>query len=205
VAGSHDFSRWLSRPSVAKVAHPKETAMRPTAIALTSVVLLAVCGHALAAPAAMPPPAPFSADECAVFERELSFARSVADHDAAAFAAHIAPDAAFAAGSPTPQRGRDTIARAWAPIVRGDGIRLAWYPERTTVVGDIAWSTGPALFEESKDGTTQSRLSTFQSVWRQGADGTWLVVFDGGTPPRPADAAAVAAFHAARPAGCPSR
>ena len=158
----------------------------------------------LAVGATPPPPAPFSADECAVFERELSFARSVAEHDAAAFAAHVAPDAAFAAGSPHPQRGRDAITRGWAPIVRGDGIRLEWYPVRTTAVGDIAWSTGPALAEETRDGVTSTRLSTFQSVWRRGADGSWQVVFDGGTPGRDADAAAIAAFRAARPAGCPS-
>jgi ketosteroid isomerase-like protein len=159
----------------------------------------------LALAAAPPPAAPFSADECAVFARELSFARSVAEHNAAAFAEHVAPDAAFAAGSPRPQRGRDAIARAWAPIVRGDGIRLEWYPLRTTVVGDIAWSTGPALSEETRDGVTRAQLSAFQSVWRRGADGRWQVVFDGGTPGHEADAAAIAAFRAARPAACPAR
>jgi ketosteroid isomerase-like protein len=159
----------------------------------------------LAVAAAAPPAASFTPDECAVFERELSFARSVADHDATAFAAHVAADAAFAAGSPRPQRGRDLIVRAWAPIVRGEGIRLEWYPVRTTAVGDIAWSTGPALVQETKDGVVQSRLSTFESVWRRSADGTWQVVFDGGTPGREADASAIAAFRAARPAACPGR
>ena len=132
------------------------------------------------APPAPPPPAPLSADECAVFARELSFAQSVADHDAAAFAQHIAPDAAFSAGSPRPLRGRDAIVRAWGPIVRGEGIRLEWYPVRTTVVGDIAWSTGPALSEEQEAGVTHYRRGTFESVWRRGADGTWQVVLDAG-------------------------
>jgi ketosteroid isomerase-like protein len=171
----------------------------PTAFLLALAPALAV------AATAPPPPAPFSADECAVFARELSFAASVAAHDAAAFAAHVAPDAAFAAGSPRPQRGRDLIVRAWTPLIRGEGIRLEWYPQRTTVVGDIAWSTGPALVEETKDGATVARLSTFESVWRRGADGSWQVVFDGGTPGRDADSAAVAAFRAARPAACPAR
>lgn len=154
-----------------------------------------------AAPAAAP--APFSPDECAVFARELSFARSVADHDAAAFAGHIAPDAAFAAGSPRPQRGREAIVRAWRPIVRGEGVRLEWYPVRTTAVGDIAWSTGPALAETMRDGRTVYERSTFQSVWRRAAHGTWQVVFDGGTPPTAVDAGAARAFRDARPAGCP--
>ncbi|MGY4515444.1 DUF4440 domain-containing protein [Lysobacter sp. HA18] len=159
---------------------------------------------AAAAAAPVPPrPAPFSADECAVFARELSFAQSVADHDAAAFAEHVAPDAAFAAGSPRPQRGRDAIVRAWAPIVRGDGIRLEWYPVRTTVVGDIAWSTGPALVEETENGATRLTQGTFESVWRRNAQGVWQVVFDGGTPPREVQPAEAEAFRKARPTTCP--
>lgn len=157
-------------------------------------------------PVAAPPPvvpAPLSAEECAVFVRELSFAKSVADHDADAFAQHVAPDAAFGAGSPRPQRGRDAIVRAWDPIVRGQGIRLEWYPVRTTVVGDIAWSTGPALSEEQENGVTHYRRGTFQSVWRRGADGVWQVVLDAGTPPKEVDAAAAQAFRAARPDRCP--
>ncbi|MGY3264084.1 YybH family protein [Lysobacter sp. HA35] len=159
---------------------------------------------AAAAAAPVPPrPAPFSADECAVFARELSFAQSVADHDAAAFAEHVAPDAAFAAGSPRPQRGREAILRAWAPIVRGDGIRLEWYPVRTTVVGDIAWSTGPALVEETGNGATRLTQGTFESVWRRNAQGVWQVVFDSGTPPREVQPAEADAFRKGRPTTCP--
>ncbi|HZX80786.1 MAG TPA: DUF4440 domain-containing protein [Lysobacter sp.] len=154
--------------------------------------------------AAPPPPEPLSADECAVFMRELSFARSVAEHDEAAFARHIAPDAVFGVGSPRPQRGREAIANGWARIVRGDGIRLEWYPARTTVSGDLAWSTGPALTEVQGPDGPRLQMSTFQSVWRRGGDGVWQVVFDGGTPPRPADAAAAEAFRATRPIACPA-
>ena len=60
--------------------------------------VLALAPLLAAAAAAPPAPEPLSADECAVFMRELSFARSVAGHDAAAFAAHIAPDAVFGVG-----------------------------------------------------------------------------------------------------------
>lgn len=165
-------------------------------------ILLPVLAAASAAPAP-PAAAPFSADECAVFARELSFAQSVATHDEAAFAEHVAADAVFAAGSPRPQRGRDAITRAWSPIVRGEGIRLEWYPVRTTVVGDIAWSTGPALSEEVEAGVTHYRRGTFESVWRRMADGRWQVVFDSGTPPHEVDAAEAQAFRAARPAACP--
>lgn len=156
----------------------------------------------LAATAAAPPA--LSPDECAVFARELSFARSVAAHDAAAFASHIAPDAVFAAGSPAPQRGRPAIERAWAPIVRGEGMRLEWYPQRTTVVGDLAWSTGPALVQTEEAGVARYGRTTFQSVWRRSGDGEWRVLFDAGAPAVPVDAAAAEAFRAARPSACPA-
>lgn len=157
----------------------------------------------LLAGAAAPVSEPLTADECAVSAREMSFARSVADHDGAAFAGHLAPEAVFAVGTPRPTRGAAAIARAWAPIVRGDALRLEWYPARTTISGDLAWSTGPALLERLDGGEPRYALSEFQSVWRRGADGGWLVVFDGGSTPRPTDAAGAAAFRARRPVACP--
>jgi len=169
---------------------------------------LAVFG-APAAPAPQPAPAPpraFSADECAVFERELAFADSVARHDAAAFAEKIHPEAAFSASNPAPQHGRAAIVQAWAGIVSGKDVRLEWYPDRTTIggEGDIAWSTGPALFDDPAPGAAQRyRMSRFQSVWHRGADGVWRVLFDDGSRPRPATDAEAAAFRAAPPRACP--
>lgn len=156
----------------------------------------------VAAATALPPDR--TRDECAVWNREMSFARSVSEHDARAFADHVEADAVFAAGSAQPQRGRDTVLRAWAPIVRGQGLRLEWYPQRTTVAGELAWSTGPALFERLDGGSPRLAIGAFQSVWRRGADGEWRVLFDAGTPPQAVDEAAAAAFRAARPAACPA-
>lgn len=146
---------------------------------------------------------PHAADECAVWRREMSFARSVAEHDAAAFAEHLAPGAVFAVGTPKPTRGAEAIAADWAGIVRGDGLRLQWYPTATTVSGDLAWSTGPALFERTDGREPRLARSSFQSVWQRQPDGQWRVLFDTGTSPQPIDEAAAAAFRAARPTACP--
>jgi ketosteroid isomerase-like protein len=156
-----------------------------------------------AATATAPVPVPHG-DECAVWTREMSFARSVAEHDATAFAEHIAPDAVFAVGTPRPTRGRAAIVEAWAGIVRGDGLRLEWYPVHTTVSGDLAWSSGPALFERLDGGQPRLARSTFQSVWRRAADGRWYVLFDTGTAPQATDEAGAAAFRSARPTACPA-
>lgn len=144
-----------------------------------------------------------TAEECAVWRRELSFAASVAAHDAAAFAEHVAADAVFGVNGPRVQRGRQAVVDGWARIVRGEGMRLEWYPQHVTAVGDLAWSTGPALVEQLEGRRPRYLLSAYQSVWRRGADGVWHVLFDGGTAPREASDAQAQAFRAARPGGCP--
>ena len=177
----------------------------PAAAVLLALLPAAVVAGETPAPSTAARPVLTNA-ECAVFKRELSFAQSVADHDAKAFADHVGADAAFDAGGARPTRGRAAIVQAWAPIVEGKDIRIEWYPARTTIggVGDIAWSTGPALIEHLVPGAKQRYLlGQFRSVWHKEDDGTWRVLFDDGAPPRPATDADAAAFRAARPASCP--
>lgn len=165
----------------------------------SSLLLLALfAGSLQAAPAETPQQA-----ECAVWQRELSFARSVADHDAAAFAEHLHPQAVFGvSGKPT--RGREAITREWAGLIAGTALLLRWYPAIVTLGGDgrTAYSSGPALYEDPKTGA--ARLGRFGSVWQRGDDGIWRVLFDDGITPQPADAAAVQRFHDGHRATCPA-
>jgi ketosteroid isomerase-like protein len=161
--------------------------------------LLLAPGAAMAAPPAAPQ---LSSDECNVWRREQSFARSVANHDAAAFARHIGENAAFGASTPEPTRGREAIAKRWAGLVEGQHVLLRWYPTRVTMargVADTAWSSGPSLIEvldpQAKD---RYLLGAFHSVWHKDADGVWRVLFDDGVEPVPVGAAEVAAFEAGR-------
>lgn len=141
--------------------------------------------------------------ECAVWQRELSFARSVADHDAAAFAEHLHPDAAFGV-SQKPTRGREAITREWTPLIKGTTLKLSWYPAVVTLGGDgrTAYSSGPALYEDPKTG--EARIGRFGSVWHLSDEGVWQVLFDDGVAPQKADAAAVQRFHDGRKAQCPA-
>ena len=141
--------------------------------------------------------------ECAVWQRELSFARSVADHDAAAFAEHLHPDAAFGV-SQKPTRGREAITREWTPLIKGTTLKLSWYPAVVTLGGDgrTAYSSGPALYEDPKTG--EARIGRFGSVWHLSDEGVWQVLFDDGVAPQKADAAAVQRFHDGRKAQCPT-
>jgi ketosteroid isomerase-like protein len=156
----------------------------------------------------LPAPATgFSADECAVWARELAFADSVERHDAKAFAEFVNPGAVFAATRPVPLRGREAILQRWAKIIDGTAVKLWWYPTAVAIggVGDVAYSSGPALYESTDPKETQRySIGGFQSVWHKDADGTWRVLFDDGIEPKPASEADVAAFRAGRKA-CPHR
>lgn len=178
-------------------------------VVLAASPLLATAAD-VTAPAPPAPPAPqahMSAAECEVWARELSFAQSVADHDAAAFAEHLESDAAFSVEAPEPLRGRDEITRQWDGIIHGKDVLLSWYPTRTTIAGlaDVASSAGPVLIEDTRPGARQHyRIGAFHSVWHRGPDATWRVMFDGGGQrPVAATEAEAAAFKAGRTANCP--
>lgn len=140
---------------------------------------------------------------CEVWQRETSFAQSVANRDAIAFAEHLHPQTAFGV-SRTPTVGRDAVVREWQGIIDGSALVLEWYPDVVTVGGDgnIAYSSGPSLYTDPKTGSV--RQGRFGSVWQRGDDGVWRVIFDDGIRPVPADAAAVQAFREGRAVACSS-
>jgi len=179
------------------------------AIAALLLLSAGLAAHA-AEPARPAESAPrLGADECAVWARELSFAQSVADHDGAAFAAHLHPGAVFGAKRAQPERGRDAIVQGWAGIVEGKKLKLSWYPAMVAIGGepDIAYSSGPALYESLLPGAKQRySLGGFQSIWHKDADGVWRVLFDDGVLPVPATATAeqVQAFRQGRSTECPT-
>lgn len=140
---------------------------------------------------------------CAVWARELGFAKSVADHDAQAFAEFVHADAVFGvSGEPT--RGREAISTQWAGLIAGTRLELQWYPDRVSVGGDgrTAYSSGPALYRSTQDGSY--RVGRFGSVWQRDHDGQWRVIFDDGITPVATDAAGVQAFQAGRQPSCPT-
>lgn len=156
-----------------------------------------------AAPSTAPLDSGADAARCAVWARELGFAKSVANHDAKAFAEFVHADAVFGvSGEPT--RGREAISAQWAGLIAGTRLQLLWYPDRVSVGGDgrTAYSSGPALYRSTQDGSY--RVGRFGSVWQRDHDGQWRVIFDDGITPMAADEAGVQAFHAGRRESCPA-
>jgi ketosteroid isomerase-like protein len=151
----------------------------------TFALLLPLSVAAQDAGSGTPPPVAAAAavpDACAVWAREAGFAQSVADHDAAAFASYLHPDAVFIDGGGA-TRGAAAIAAAWAGIVAGKGIVLHWYPDAVDVGanGAVALSRGPYWMENpAAPPEKRYRQGRFVSTWLRGEDGQWQVVFDGG-------------------------
>lgn len=174
-----------------------------------SIALLFV---ALAAPAiARAEDPPMSREECAVWNRELSFARSVDSHDPKAFASHVHPGAVFNVASATPVKGRDAVVADWANIIEGKEFQLVWRPQFVSIGGEanIAASRGPFMIHNPDPKAKAAYVvGTFSSVWvRKNTSAPWMVLFDGGgTPPKPvADEAEALAFMAKAPATCPMK
>lgn len=146
--------------------------------------------------------------ECEVWERERSFADSVARHDRAAFIEHVDPGAVFGAASPNPQRGRDAIVQAWAGIIEGKGITLEWRPNFVSIAAgtDVAMSRGPfAIVSWDAAGLRKYAIGEFVSIWtRKDGSSPWHVLLDGGGPPPVAATEAEAKMHLqTAPASCP--
>ncbi len=149
-----------------------------------------------------------SADECAVWERERSFAASVEAHDVDAFRAHLHADAVFIDGRGGITRGAAKVAEAWDGIIAGEAMLLRWHPEVVTVAGEpaVALSRGRYWIEvRQPDAAPEYRVGQFISTWVRGKDGQWQVLFDGGggNPPKPATAEQVAQLKAGLAKSCP--
>jgi len=110
---------------------------------------------------------------------EAAFARSMAERDHAAFAAHLADEAVFF-GARGVLRGKAAVAAGWKPYYEGPDAPFSWQPESVEVLdsGTLAHSSGPVFAPDGR------RIATFNSIWRRESDGRWRIVFDKGYPYR---------------------
>lgn len=110
---------------------------------------------------------------------ESAFARSMAERDHAAFAAHLADEAVFFSPRGV-LRGKAAVAAGWKPYYEGPEAPFSWQPESVEVLdsGALAHSSGPVFAPDGR------RIATFNSIWRREPDGRWRIVFDKGYPYR---------------------
>ena len=110
-----------------------------------------------------------------VEDTERAFAATMADRDYAAFTQFLSDEAVFFSGAIV-LHGKQEVAAAWKPYFDGAEAPFAWAPQGVEVLdsGTLALSTGPVY---DPAGTL---VSTFSSIWRLEAPGTWRIIFDKG-------------------------
>jgi len=107
---------------------------------------------------------------------ETAFAATMAARDHAAFGGFIDDEAVFFGGR-GPLRGAAAVKEAWQRFFTEPAAPFSWRPEVVEVLdsGTLALTSGPVFDAEGK------HIADFNSIWRRGPDGRWLVVFDRGS------------------------
>ena len=107
---------------------------------------------------------------------EIAFAKAFADRDAKKFFLHVADDAQFL-GRRNTMRGKQEVIAGWSEFFKPAVAPFRWEPERvvTNAAGDLAFSSGP-VFDEA-----EVQIGTFTSTWVRQSDGSWKILFDGGS------------------------
>jgi len=107
---------------------------------------------------------------------EIAFAKAFADRDAKKFFSYLADDAQFL-GRRNTTHGKQEVVAAWSEFFKPAVAPFRWQPERvvTNVAGDLGFSTGP-VFDEAG-----AQIGTFTSTWVRQPDGSWKILFDGGS------------------------
>ena len=107
---------------------------------------------------------------------EIAFAKAFADRDAKKFFSYLADDAQFL-GRRDIMRGKQEVIKGWSEFLKPAVAPFRWQPERvvTNDAGDLGFSSGP-VFDEAG-----VQIGTFTSKWVRQPDGSWKILFDGGS------------------------
>ena len=109
---------------------------------------------------------------------ETAFAKSMADRNAAAFAALLADETVFF-GAKTVYHGKAEVVAGWKRFFDGPAAPFSWAPAEVEVLpsGTLGFTSGPVFDPKGQ------RIVTFNSVWQRQKDGSWKIIFDKGCPP----------------------
>jgi len=123
---------------------------------------------------ALPAAAADRADE--VRATEIAFAKAFADRDVKKFFSYLADDAQFL-GQRKIMNGKQQVVAVWSEFFKPEVAPFRWEPERvvTNAAGDLGFSSGP-VFDEAG-----AQIGTFTSTWVRQPDGSWKILFDGGS------------------------
>jgi len=89
---------------------------------------------------------------------------------------YLADDAQFL-GRRNTMHGKQEVIAGWSEFFKSSVAPFRWQPERvvTNAAGDLGFSSGP-VFDEAG-----VQIGTFTSTWVRQPDGSWKILFDGGS------------------------
>ena len=89
---------------------------------------------------------------------------------------YLADDAQFL-GRRNTMHGKQEVIAGWSEFFKPAVAPFRWQPERvvTNAAGDLGFSSGP-VFDEAG-----VQIGTFTSTWVRQPDGSWKILFDGGS------------------------
>lgn len=136
--------------------------------------LLPVSVYTLSLTLTLPASAGDRAEE--VRAAEVAFAKAFVDRDAKKFFSYVADNAQFL-GRRNTMHGKQEVIAIWSEFFKPAIAPFHWQPERvvTNADGKLGFSSGP-VFDEAGEQT-----GTFTSTWIRQPDGSWKILFDGGS------------------------
>src|SRR5262245_24043880 len=115
-----------------------------------------------------------------IVKADEAFNQSVQERNLSRFLSFIGENATFSGGMPNEIKGRDAVAKDWAPFFEKNGPTLVWKPIKGELLGagDLGYTVGTSEFRSTVDGKVRVRHGNYLTVWRKQADGSWKVVYD---------------------------
>jgi len=122
-----------------------------------------------------------AADESAIRDLDVQWARVAAAKDAESVASYYAEDAALMAPNAPITMGQEAILGFWKSMVAIPGFSVGWKATKAEVArsGDLAYLIGTyELTVNDAGGKPINDRGKYSEVWRKQADGKWKVVAD---------------------------
>jgi ketosteroid isomerase-like protein len=120
------------------------------------------------------------AAEGAMLKADRDFNQAAVERNLERFLSFVADDATFESAE---GRGRESVAKAWAPFFDPNGPTITWTPLKAEalVAADVGYTVGRWQRSRTVDGKTTKGQGQYLTVWRKQKDGSWKAIFDTGS------------------------
>ena len=118
-----------------------------------------------------------------LMQADRDFAKATAERRLQGWLEYFAEDGVSLANQPAV--GREAIRAAFKPLFDNPSFRLEWAPVKAGILpsGTVGYTEGRATsYRTGPRGEELVQHSSYVTVWKKQADGSWKVVFDTGAP-----------------------